>query len=387
MLKVCVDATAVRGKLSGVGFYNLSLIQALQDLQRQEDFQLSVYFQPALKAWLQGNLSPSPLLANVSQHYCLPLPVTIADLLMRFPNSRLEGLERRLEQPDIVQGTDHFVFPCRHSRNILTIHDLTFIKYPQYVSKIVTTYRDRLQRSLKWTDAVITFAENTKQDLIKYFKIQPERIYVTPQASRYQVNDLAPEQIQILKSQSHYDFKRPYLLFVGTLEPRKNIISLIKAFNYLKSTHKIEHQLVLIGQLGWKYESILAAIQSSPSAAEIHHLSYLSNEQVALFYSQAEVFVYPSFYEGFGLPILEAMTLGTPVITSNSSSLPEVTGDAALLINANDFLELAETIFQVISDRTLRAQLISQGQERARQFSWTKTAQTTLQVYRSVLEF
>ena len=108
---------------------------------------------------------------------------------------------------------------------------------------------------------------------------------------------------------------------------------------------------------------------------------------VALFYSQAEDFVYPSFYEGFGLPILEAMTLGTPVITSNSSSLPEVTGDAARLINANDFLELAETIFQVISDRTLRTQLIGKGQERARQFSWTKTAQTTLQVYRSVLEF
>ncbi len=384
MFKICLDATPIRNKPSGVGVYTLNLINALAKLQDSENFKLDIYFQPTFKNWLSQNLSPNELIQSYSPH-CLSIPVTVTNALMRFPNPFLAYFERSLNEPDLVQGTDHFVYPCRKSRNIMTIHDLTFIKYPEYVPTIVKTYLTRIKNCLKWTNAIITFSENTKRDLIELLKIDADKIHVTYQASRYHQDYLNNQLIEELKSNCLYNFTKPYFLFVSTLEPRKNIITLIQAFNYLKKHYKIEHQLVLIGQAGWKYQPILEAINQSPYHTEIHHLNYLSDDLVALFYSQAEVFIYPSFYEGFGLPVLEAMTLGTPVITSNTSSLPEITGNAALLINPNQPTELAEAMLKIISDRIFRDKLISQGKEQARKFSWEKTAQTTLKIYRSIL--
>ena len=196
---------------------------------------------------------------------------------------------------------------------------------------------------------------------------------------------MSPEIILELDKQITYDFSKPYLLFLSTIEPRKNITAIISAFNYLKQKYEIEHQLILIGKKGWNYEPIFAAIENSPWKNEIHHLDYLSDELVALFYSRADVFVYPSHYEGFGLPVLEAMTLGTPVVTSNTSSIPEVAGDAAILIDPNDYIQLAEAILKVVSDRQLRQELIKKGKERAKLFSWERTAKKTLNAYRTLL--
>ncbi|MEM7716781.1 MAG: glycosyltransferase family 1 protein, partial [Cyanobacteria bacterium P01_A01_bin.68] len=158
----------------------------------------------------------------------------------------------------------------------------------------------------------------------------------------------------------------------------------ISAFNYLKQKYKIPHNLVLIGKKGWKYQPIFTAIENSPFTRQIHHLDYLSDELVALFYAKADVFVYPSHYEGFGLPVLEAMTLGAPVVTSNTSSLPEVVGDAALLINPDEPMQLAEAILKLISDSQLRQELIEKGKEKAKLFSWEKTAKETLKAYRNI---
>jgi glycosyltransferase involved in cell wall biosynthesis len=347
-------------------------------------FKLDIYFQPTFKNWLSRNFSPNELIKTYSPH-CLPIPVTVTNALIKFPNPLLAYFSRSLDQPDVVHGTDHFVYPNPESRNIMTIHDLTFVKYPDYVPTIVKTYLDRIKNCLKFTDAIITFSENTKRDLVELLKIDPDKIYITYQASRYHKDYLTDQQIADLKISISYDFTKPYFLFVSTLEPRKNVINLIQAFNYLKQNYKIEHQLVLIGQTGWKYQPILDTINQSPYRTEIHHLNYLTDDLVALFYSQAEAFIYPSFYEGFGLPVLEAMTLGAPVITSNTSSLPEVTGDGALLINPNHSMELADAMLNLIRDRVLRDNLIVKGKEQASKFSWEKTAQETLNVYRSVI--
>jgi glycosyltransferase involved in cell wall biosynthesis len=311
--------------------------------------------------------------------------VTVTNALMKFPNPLLAYFARSLDRPDVVHGTDHFVYPNPKNRNIMTIHDLTFVKYPDYVPIIVKTYLDRIKNCLKFTDAIIIFSENTKYDLVELLKIDPDKIYITYQASRYHTDYLTNQQIADLKVSVSYDFTKPYFLFVSTLEPRKNVIGLIQAFDYLKQNYKIEHQLILIGQTGWKYQPILDMINQSPYRTEIHRLNYLSDDLVALFYTQAEAFIYPSFYEGFGLPVLEAMTLGAPVITSNSSSLPEITGDSALLINPNDSMELAEAMLNLIRDRVLRDNLIFKGKEQANKFSWEKTAQATLNVYRSII--
>jgi glycosyltransferase involved in cell wall biosynthesis len=385
MLNLWIDATPVRGNLSGIGFYTLSLIDALSRLQTSQSFNLQVYCHPSLKNWLLRKRAISDRLQPYAPIITLPVPVTLADQVAKLSSRLLPSLDRRLNAPNLLHGTDHYVYPGPAARKIMTIHDLTFIKYPHYATSIVQSYRSRIQRCLAGTDGVITFAQSTKQDIVDYFQVEPSRIFLTPQASRYSADTLELESLESLKSELAYDFSRPYLLFVSTLEPRKNVEGLISAFNQLKQQAQIPHQLVLIGQWGWKYESILRAIANSPFSAQIHSLQYLSDRALALFYKHAEVFIYPSFYEGFGLPVLEAMTLGAPVITSNCSSLPEVTGEAAILINPHDSNAIATAIWQVINDAPLRQAMIKKGKARAQQFSWEKTAKATLEAYRSIL--
>ncbi|XHU95733.1 MAG: glycosyltransferase family 4 protein [cyanobacterium endosymbiont of Rhopalodia gibba] len=384
MFKVCLDGTPLRGKLSGIGVYVLNIIASLAKLQEIEHFELEIYFHPSVKNWFLRNFSTPYFLTYYPQVSILPIPVTIADMLAKYPNPILSHFEGYLNKPNILHGTDHYVYPYRKSRKIMTIHDLTFLKYPQYSTTLVQGYWKRIKRCLTWTDLIITFSESTKQDIIEYFNINSERIKITYEASRYSSNEIRLDKIELLKNSIDYDFSIPYLLFVSTLEPRKNIIALIKAFNYLKEQHKIPHNLILIGQKGWKYQSSFAAIKNSKYRQSIYYLNYLPDELLALFYTQTDAFIYPSFYEGFGLPVLEAMTLGSPVITSNTSSLPEIAGDAALLINPNDFLELAETILKVISDSQLRKELTKKGKERAKLFSWEKTAQQTFKAYQFI---
>ena len=376
MLTISLDATALRPNPSGIGYYVYNLIEALYQLQSSENFQLNLFYQPSVKNWLRGNLSASEQLQNYPDTHCLPIPTTLSNLLTKFPNPALAYFEKYLQYPDIIHGTDHIVYPCQKSFKVMTIHDLTFIKYPEYVPLIVKTYTERIKRCLKWTDLIITMAETTKEDIVHYLQVNPHKIWVIPLASRYTVQEN-------LKTSPTDD--QPYILFVGTFEPRKNIKTLVLAFDYLKKKFDLPHRLVLIGKKGWGYESILKCIENSAYKKDIYHLNYLADELVAQFYQHAEVFVYPSFYEGFGLPVLEAMNLGTPVITSNVSSLPEVVDSAAITINPQDFIELAEAIFKVLSNDNLRKQLILDGRTRAQRFSWEKTAKQTLEAYYSLL--
>jgi glycosyltransferase involved in cell wall biosynthesis len=387
MLKVVVDATPVQPKPSGVGLYVANLIDSLHKLQVREEFQLGIAYQPGLKNWLSGNVSIPAFINQFPNIYLVPIPVRLSSLLLSLsPTPLISGyFEQRFDYPDIVQGTNYSVYCCGNSKRIINIYDLVFIKYPDYIDSVVQQYEKRIKQCLKWTDLVITISESSKRDVVEYLGVDPNRVYVTPLASRYSSEYLSEEQSERLKASIDYDFSIPYLLFVSTIEPRKNITSIIEAFNRLKQKHKIEHHLVLIGRKGWHYEPIFAAIENSPWNNQIHHLDYLSDELVALFYSQADAFVYPSHYEGFGLPVLEAMTLGTPVITSNTSSLPEVAGEAALLVDPDDSTSLADAIVKVISDSHLRAELIGKGKERAKLYSWERTAQETLKAYKSLL--
>lgn len=385
MFKVVVDATPILPNPSGVGLYVANLIYSLAALQAQENFHLGIVYQPSLKKWLLGDLSFPEFLKEYSDLYMLPLPVRISDFLLTISfNPTCLYFDKYFGFTDIVHGTNYSVYPCQTNKKVLGIYDLTFIKYPNYSNSVTIKYTKRLRQCLQWTNLVITISESSKRDIVKYLKVDPDRVYVTPLASRYCPNYLTFKAYQ-LENSVNYDFSQPYLLFVSTIEPRKNITALILAFNFLKEEYKIDHNLILIGQKGWHYKPILAEIKKSPWKSQIHHLEYLSDELVALFYSRADVFVYPSYYEGFGMPVLEAMTLGAPVVTSNTSSLPEVAGDAALLIDPNDPMSLAEAILRVISDSQLRNQLIHKGKERAKLYSWERTAKETLKAYRSLL--
>lgn len=386
MLKVVVDATPISPRPSGVGLYVANLINSLNKIQVQENFHLGSVYQPGLKNWLLGNLTFPDCLEEFSDLQILPIPVRISTLLMKLSlKPTLFYYEKYFGFPDIVHGTNYSVYPCQKSKRVMSIYDISFIKYPNYINSVVKRYTEQVQRCLQWTDLIITISESSKRDIVESLKVEPESVYVTPLASRYHPNYLSLELLKQLEELTNYDFAQPYILFVSTIEPRKNITSLILAFNLLKQKYKIEHRLILIGQKGWHYKPILAEIENSPYKNQIHHLNYLSDKLVALFYSRADVFVYPSYYEGFGLPVLEAMTLGAPVVTSNTSSLPEVVGDAALLIDPHDSTSLAKAILQVISDPKLRNQLIDKGKKRAKLYSWERTAKETLKAYRTLL--
>ncbi|KAM3114462.1 glycosyltransferase family 4 protein [Phormidesmis sp. 146-33] len=380
MLKIAIDATPILPKPSGIGLYVANLVEALGELRSQDSFELTLIHQPGLKNWLRGNLSFPEYLQQYSNLRSFPIPVRLSNLLIQFPGLFLPQVERSFGALDIVHGTNYTVFPFRYSRKVMTIYDLTFVRYPEYANSTVKAYANRVQRCLQWTDLVLTISESSKQDIVRFLGVKPEKVVVTPLASRYR-SDTVVESEKFVE----YDFSKPYILFVSTIEPRKNIINLIAAFDQLKKKHRLDHQLVLIGQKGWLYEEIFERIARSPYQNSIHHLSYLSDRSVALFYSRADVFVYPSHYEGFGLPVLEAMTLGAPVVAANASSLPEVAGDAAILINPEDVSELAEAILQVVSNPQLRDRLIQKGKVQSQQYSWENTAKATLNAYKLLM--
>jgi glycosyltransferase involved in cell wall biosynthesis len=377
MLRIAIDATPILPKPSGIGLYVANLVEALGELRSQESFDLNLIYQPGLKNWLRGKLSFPVYLQDYSNLRSFPLPVRLSNLFIQFPELFLPQFEQSFGAPDIVHGTNYTVFPFRHSQKVMTIYDLTFIRYPEYANSTVKAYSERVQRCLKWTDLVLTISESSKQDIVRFLGVKPEKVVVTPLASRYRSNTVIGSEESV-----QYDFSKPYILFVSTIEPRKNIVNLIAAFDELKQKYRLDHQLVLIGQKGWLYEEIFERIARSPYQKSIHHLSYLSDRLVALFYSRADVFVYPSHYEGFGLPVLEAMTLGAPVVAANASSLPEVAGEAAILINPNDVTEITEAILQVVSDAQLRDRLIQKGRMRSQQYSWKNTAKATLKAYK-----
>jgi glycosyltransferase involved in cell wall biosynthesis len=386
MFKVTVDVTPIDVKPSGVGLYIFNLIEALCRLEKSESFELGLAYQPRLKDWLKVNLDFPNNLKQYQNFYSIPLPVRATNLFVDYlPKFLPSYIEPILEDTDIFHGTNYTVYPYQNIQKIISIYDLSFIKCPEYIDSVVQQYAKRLTKCLQWTDAVITISESSKQDIINYLNFPAEKVFVTPLASRYSPEFLNKLNLNQEFQNYNFDFSKPYLLFVSTIEPRKNIQSIIKAFNWLKQNHKIEHQLVLIGKKGWKYTPIFEAIQSSNWKNDIHHLNYLSDELVALFYSKADVFVYPSHYEGFGLPVLEAMTLGAPVVASNTSSIPEVAGDAAILIDPDDFMQIAEALLKVISDSQLRQDLINKGKARASLFSWENTAKQTLKAYKSIL--
>ncbi|HTL89361.1 MAG TPA: glycosyltransferase family 1 protein [Leptolyngbya sp.] len=374
-MKIAIDVTAWMPQPSGIGLYVANLIQGLTALQPSEGFDLELIYQPGLKNWLRRNLAFPDYLQRHSNLNLFPFPVRASNLFIEFPFLFSNQLERYFQHSDIVHGTNYTILPLRKSRKVITIYDLTFVKYPEYVNSTVRAYTNRLKKCLQWTDLILTISHSSKQDIIEYLGVESDRVQVTHLASRYLID----------QPRLKLEHSKPYILFVSTIEPRKNIKSLISAFEYLKRNYQIEHDLILIGQKGWLYKPIFEQIARSQYQTSIHHLSYLPDAQVAQFYQNADVFVYPSHYEGFGMPVLEAMTLGAPTVTSNTSSLPEIVGDAAVLVDPTEIEPLGEAILQVICDRQFRDHLIQKGKEQAKLYSWERTAKETLSAYRSIL--
>jgi len=362
-----IDASrAARPDRTGTENYSLFLIRALLQLDRQNRYYL--YF----------NRPPAPNLIAVAEN--------VAMRIMPFPrlwtHARL-SLEMIMHPPDVLFVPAH-VLPLLHPRrSVVTVHDLGYLYYPQAHTRWARMY-------LQWSTAynarsaahVIADSQATKRDLIQHCGASPEKvtvIYPGCDSVFAPVRDAA----RLAAVRDRYGIATPYVLYVGTLQPRKNLTRLLDAFAALVQRGAGTH-LVIAGKKGWLYEPLFAQVRQLGLAERVHFTGYVPQEDLPTLISGARAFVLPSLYEGFGFPVLEAMACGTPVVCSDVASLPEVVGDAALLVDPQDSGQLVQALQRVLDDDVLHSSLAERGLLQAARFSWEECADQTLRVLEAV---
>ena len=297
----------------------------------------------------------------------------------------LQPLELRAAGIELLHSPVNVQPLFLHCKGVVTVMDLSFMVLPDSFRPVNRFYQRTFTRwSVQRATHLIAISASTAHDLTSFFAVPPERISVT-----YPGVDAAFRPIR--QSDIMDDFRRRrnlperFIFFVGTLEPRKNLLTLLQAYAQFRRQSDAAHKLVLGGAPGWFYQPVLAAVQELGLGTDVIFPGFIPDSELPLWYNAADVFVYPSVYEGFGLPPLEAMACGVPVIVSDASSLPEVVGDAGLLVDPHEPVEWGNALSLLCNDADLRSELTSRGLARAQEFSWTRMARETVSVYRTAL--
>ncbi len=270
-------------------------------------------------------------------------------------------------------------------KSIITVHDLAIYKNPGWFPSQIFSTKLLVPQSLRKAEKIIAVSKSTKRDLQKMFNISSKKIAVVYEGATTKKIAIKSKKIDQIK---RFKLWPNFIFFVGTLEPRKNIIALLHAYAKVLETDRDlkKYQLVVAGAKGYKSDRIFKEIKYLKLSKQVKYIGYVSHNQKMELLKKATCFVFPSRYEGFGLPVLEAMKLGTPVITSNVSSIPEITGKAALLVNPEKEIELVDAMVSLLGNKKLQNKLQKEGKEQAKQFSWDKCAQETVKVYESLAE-
>ncbi|MBC7226910.1 MAG: glycosyltransferase family 4 protein [Thermoflexales bacterium] len=302
--------------------------------------------------------------------------------LSHFLGLSMDGL---FQGVDLFHATEHLLPRFSRIRTVFTLHDLIFLFHPETHKPLNRWFLTLMMpRFLRAADAVIAVSECTKRDAVRAYGIPEEKITVIYEGVSLRFRPADPEAVRVVRAK--YGLPEHFILYVGTIEPRKNLTALLEAYAALQARNtQYATRLVIVGKKGWLYEGFFRRLRELGLEEHVHFTGYVPDEDLPALYSAADLFVFPSLYEGFGLPVLEAMACGVPVVCSNTSSLPEVAGDAALLVDPADVRALAEAMERVLADEALRATLRTRGLERARQFTWEATARRTLEVYRRVV--
>jgi glycosyltransferase involved in cell wall biosynthesis len=309
------------------------------------------------------------------------LPGVIRRLYPMWALARRPALPASIGALDLVHSPSPAGVPpaAPGQRLVVTVHDLAFLVHPElFPPPWRLMYRGALLRTVRSADAVVAVSRHTAEDLARRTRIDPRRVHVVPLAGSLPASDQDVEKVL-----SRLKISQPYVLFVGTLEPRKNLVRLARAYRRM-AARGAPHPLVLAGPMGWHPQPLLREL-SREAPGEIVLTGRVEPNDLDALYRGAAVFAYPSLYEGFGLPVLEAMGRGTPCVVSSTSSLPEVAGEAALPVDPRSAAGLAEALERVTSDRELAGRLREAGLARAARFSWDETATRTLEVYKSAL--
>jgi glycosyltransferase involved in cell wall biosynthesis len=363
------DATTLVGRISGVGYYTYRVMQSLLEAARQGRVEEVV---------LLSNRALPALAPGEHVRVYEPLRFPVRSVWMQF----LLPVILRRTRPDVAHFTNYLapVFPG--VPYVVSIHDMSLSLLPE-----CHTLKKRLLTSslvpivARGARRILAPSQSTKRDVVRLLGIDPGRIRVIPYAAS---SAFRPVSADLAALEARHGVRAPYFLYVGTLEPRKNLARALRAFARVSASLP-DHSFVLAGQKGWKYEEVLAEAARPQLDGRVRFVDYLPEQDLPALYSGATAFVYPSLYEGFGLPVVEAMACGAPVITSRTSSLGEVAGEAARLVDPSDEADLADALHAVASDASLRRELSGRGVARAAAFSWERTGRETLAVYEEVV--
>jgi glycosyltransferase involved in cell wall biosynthesis len=284
---------------------------------------------------------------------------------------------------DVLHAMDYCIAPTFNKNIILTIHDLAFMRFPESNFKwFIEKYSRMVRKNANNAARILASSQSTSDDIRKYFNIEKEKIDTVHLAAGPGFRKLASNEIDCTVLDCK-NISRPYILSVGTIEPRKDFITLIKAYGLARDKYPgLVHQLVIAGRTGWKSEATYEARENSKYACDIIFTGRLTDRELIQLYNQADLFVYTSVFEGFGFPPLEAMSCGLPVISSDSSSISEVMGDAGIMEKPGNAEGFALNIIKTLNDKTLIKKLQQKSLNRAKDFSWQRTAENTLSAYR-----
>jgi glycosyltransferase involved in cell wall biosynthesis len=380
-MHIGIDAHAIGAQQGGNETYIRGLIRALAEVDSRNRYTIFLAEPAAAEEWRDGFVRQYSnfevrLLAK-------PTPLVRVPLALAFELRRRPALERI----DVLH-VQYTAPPFCPAPVVATIHDLAFEHMPETFTRrgsmqLKLTVRRTAQRAAR----IATVSEYSRQDLLRTYRLSPEKVAVTYNGIESHFTPHSVSSNEADEIRRRFGISRDFLLAVGSLQPRKNLVRLIRAYAKLRAEHSgFAPQLVIVGRKLWLADGIFAEVRRQRWAEDVILTGYAADADLASLYRAATAFVYPSLFEGFGLPPVEAMACGTPVVTSNVSSLPEIVGNAALLIDPGDEEALAAALLRIVNDQPLRAKLREQGIVQAGKFTWRAAAEKTLQLYRESFE-
>ena len=361
----------------GWGVYSYQLLKAILSVDKENTYRC--FYNIFLKGDKKSILSlQNPRLKN----FIFPIPGRVMELLWEKWN--IFPAETFLGHIDILHSPYEFLPKIKKARSVATVHDVTFLKHPEYLDPgFVKLLTRRLNHIKENADRIITDSNNTKKELIALSGVPPERITVIPGGvdERFQPME---DKINIEDRVRRYGISGHYILFVGAADEDKNLVRLSEAFAQLTRKYK-DLKLVFVGSIGWGYRHLQEKIKNLHIDNQVIFTGYVSDSDLPALYNNARILAIPSIHEGFGLPALEAMACGTPVLSSNTSSLPEVVGNAAVQVNPYNVNEIADGLRRLMEDMALRQSCIKKGLIQARQFSWELAAEKVINLYKEII--
>ena len=378
MLRIGYDVTPLAPPRTGVGNYAHALLKRL--LRLDTDIEIAALSTGRGGVEL-GGLTTADDRARLVLHRHVGIPTrAMYKLWSATGRPRADAL---IEGADVFHATNYVLPPLRGAKGVVTMYDLAFLRHPEWSSpKIVGPFSRGVQQYADRADAIVTCSESARRDIVELLGQPPEKVHVVYGAVDDSFRRVGrPEAVDLLAR--HYDLQQPYLLYLGTIEPRKNIEGMLRAF--ARVAPDVPHTFVLAGGTGWKMQGLDALLDELKIRDRVRRLGYIETPaHVPVLYAAAAALFFASHYEGFGLPALEAMACGCPVVLSRAASLPEAGGDAAQYVDPNDVEQMAATLLMVLQNDRLRETMSERGIVQARRFTWSGGAARLLDVYRSV---